>query len=132
IVAVGLISSLALLSLTFFPILFFPAIVLTIVLYVAIPVAVAEQPSIVGSLRRSAELSYGHRWQIFSILIVQVMVILVGAQILSLAFGEQGESPTMAYILTILGLQVVVGIAGSILTGVTYFHLARPKLPFVG
>ncbi|MBL4636632.1 MAG: hypothetical protein JKY56_22465, partial [Kofleriaceae bacterium] len=101
IVAVGLISSLALRLLSFASILFLPAmvfavvitLVLTVVLYVAIPVAVAEQPSIIDSLRRSAELSYGHRWQIFSILILQVMVILVGVQILSLAFGEQGESP---------------------------------------
>lgn len=127
IVAVGLISSIALFAMTIAPILFVPAIVATIILYPAIPVAVAEQPGIIDALRRSAELSYGRRWQIFYIVLIQVLVMLVGSEALTLLLGDQTTTPTLPYLVSVLGLQIVLGTVGALLTGVTYFHLANRK-----
>lgn len=130
IVVVGLVPSIALLAVTKAPYLFVPALAATIILYPAIPVAVAEQPGIIDALRRSAELSHGRWWQIFYIVLIQILAMLIGSGALTLLLGDQ-TTPTLPYLVSVLGLQIVLGTAGALLTGVTYFHLAQRKtLPF--
>jgi membrane-anchored glycerophosphoryl diester phosphodiesterase (GDPDase) len=72
----GILTGLATLALVI------PGIIVAIMLWVTIPVAVMERRG-VGSLARSSELTKGHRWSIFFVLVV-VTVILIG---LVLVFG---------------------------------------------
>lgn len=51
-----------------------PGIIAMCMLYVALPVAVVERPGVLGSLRRSRELTKGNRWQIFALFIVAYVV----------------------------------------------------------
>ena len=47
-----------------------PGIMLYVMFWVAVPAAVVERPGIMGSMRRSMELTKGYRWKIFFILVI--------------------------------------------------------------
>ena len=65
-----------------FILLIIPGYMLYMAWYVALPVCVVERLGPIGSLRRSAALTKGHRWKIFGILFVMSIVAgIVGAVI---------------------------------------------------
>ncbi len=53
-----------------FVLLIIPGIIVAVMLYVAIPVAVIEQPGVIQSLRRSVDLTKNYRWHLFGTLLV--------------------------------------------------------------
>ena len=57
-----------------------PGLIIAALLWVAVPAAVVEETGIVDSLRRSLELTQGHRWKVFGL-----VVLLVAC---SIAFDE--------------------------------------------
>src|SRR5262245_23105166 len=54
-----------------------PGFILLIMWFVAIPVCVVEQRGAWASMQRSAELTKGHRWKIFGMMILLVIISLV-------------------------------------------------------
>ena len=71
-------------------------------LFVAVPIAVAERPGIIASLRRSRELTEGNRSRILAVIVVFVAIMLVVR--VATAFGLQFAA-------------VVVGVWGDALLG---------------
>jgi uncharacterized membrane protein len=55
-----------------------PGLILLTMWYVAIPVCVVEQFGPLESLRRSAALTKGHRWKIFGMVVVLIIISTVG------------------------------------------------------
>lgn len=63
-----------------------PGLVVLVMLFVAVPVAVAERPGIIASLRRSRELTEGNRWRILAVIVLVAFVLVVRV---ATAFGLQ-------------------------------------------
>jgi hypothetical protein len=64
--------------------LIIPAFIIMCMLWVAVPVAVIERPGVTASLRRSAELTKGHRWSIFGVIIVLGLIGGVATTVVSM------------------------------------------------
>ena len=82
-----------------------PGLILLTMWWVAVPAAVVERPGIIRSLRRSAELTKGHRWRVFAIIIIVFALSAVVNQTVASTF-----------------LNAMV-ISGSDTTGVSSLHL---------
>ena len=70
-----------------FVLLVIPGLIVMTMLWVAIPVAVIERPGVVASLKRSRELTGGHRWKVFGILLILWLLAVVIGAIVALPFG---------------------------------------------
>jgi hypothetical protein len=94
-----------------------PGYMLMIAWYVALPVVVVERLGPVASLRRSAELTKGHRWKIFGIIIVIGIVAgIVGAVVntIALMFHNHAVHTVIQYLLQAL-LIAFEGVVGVVL-----------------
>lgn len=102
-----------------------PGIILMMMWYVALPVCVVEQLGPIESLGRSSELTKGHRWKLFGlVLIVGIVGLIIGATIPiagRLIFGRVG------FVITQYLVQTVVGAFGAILVIVIYHDLRVAK-----
>ena len=127
IVSVGLIPGIALLAVTIQPLFLVPGLVITTLLYVAIPAAVLEQRGVMHSLRRSAVLTLGRRWKILGLWILIVLMLLMGAQILDVLFAPEEDNLDTAYVAGLLVLQVSFGVFSAVVAGVSYFELRRTR-----
>ena len=54
-----------------------PGVIALIFLWVAIPAAVVERTSVIGSLKRSKKLTKGSRWRIFGILVLFAVIFVL-------------------------------------------------------
>jgi hypothetical protein len=73
---------------------FLPGLLAATVLFVAAPSAVAEGRGVIESLRRSAELTRGSRWAVFSLLIAPLSLVMGLHLVALLAFGDvKAEQP---------------------------------------
>jgi len=99
-----------------------PGIILAIMWYVATPVCVVEQKGPLASLGRSSELTKGHRWKIFGM----VVLLYIGAIIVGLIIGAL-LGLTRSPILVTLGTLVWTGAWGAFyaIFGVVTYHDLR-------
>ena len=71
-----------------------PGVILYVMFWVAVPVAVVERAGVMGSMKRSMELTKGCRWKVFFILVVWLVLTaiiqLIVATILGVPLGEAG------------------------------------------
>ena len=65
-----------------------PGILLMVMLWVVVPVAVVERPGVVASLRRSADLTKGFRWQILGILALLLVIEVAAATAVKVFIGQ--------------------------------------------
>lgn len=108
-----------------FVLLIIPGLILMCVLYVATTAAVVERPGVVGAMNRSAELTKGHRWEIFGlVLIVGVMSFAVGF-VLLMAFGVTENVLLFTILSGLLGL--VFSLFGAVCQVVAYHDLRVEK-----
>jgi uncharacterized membrane protein len=61
-----------------------PGIMLAIRWSVALPACVVENLGPLAAMRRSAELTKGHRWKIFGVFILILVIVLIAAMIIGL------------------------------------------------
>ena len=66
--------------------LIIPGLVLITMFWVAAPALVVERRGILESIRRSRELTAGHRWSVFLVLVSEVLVAIILAMVLGLVF----------------------------------------------
>lgn len=125
IVAVGLVSQLTIVLMNIEPIFSLLGVLVTTILFVAVPIVVVEQPGIVESLRRSARLTSGRRWSILALLGVFVVIAMIVDQILQLIFGAQGEVLDPGYVIALSIFRAGLAVLGSVVAAVTYGELRR-------
>jgi hypothetical protein len=77
--------------------LFVPGVMLLIRWSVAVPALVGERRGIFGSMKRSAELTRGHRWSIFGLLVVVLILMwIIGAASAALTASLNGAAGVAA------------------------------------
>lgn len=90
-----------------FLLLVVPGIIVYIMLIVSVPVLVEERRGILGSMRRSMELTKGSRWHIFLLGVIILIISLVLGAILGAVVG------------LVSGSLLVVGILSAVASAVT-------------
>jgi hypothetical protein len=95
--------------------LIIPGYMLLIAWYVALPVVVVERLGPVASLRRSAQLTKGHRWKIFGIILVMAIVsgIIGGViNVVALMFHNNVVHSVVEYLFqaVLVAFESVVGV----------------------
>lgn len=102
-----------------------PGIIAGVMLWVAIPVAVVERPGVIDSLKRSADLTKGHRWTIFGILVVVGILLAIIMGILSvLLLSTAGFT---VYSIGLWVFQALYSAFSATLGAVGYYFLRATK-----
>jgi len=106
-----------------------PGMILVCRWWVAIPVAVVEKPGIMASLGRSAELTKGHRWQIFGAIFLLGLINNFCSRLLKVAFLN--DHPTMTdvrmYLFGVLAVTVFIAGITAVIACVGYHDLRQSK-----
>jgi hypothetical protein len=121
--------------------LIIPGIYLACRLAVSVPVAIVEKESPVGSMQRSMDLTQGHAWQMFLLLLLVGVIQWVVSALLQapvmffaftaamakhqVSFGVSAYSYVAEYV-----SQVVVGPIGTISASLMYYNLRVKKEGF--
>ena len=107
-----------------------PGIMLLVRWIVALPAVVIEREGVLGSLRRSRDLTDGHRWPILGFMLLlflfSAVVFLVtrfGGAALAAAVGGSGGS-TLAVVVGLVANAIASAVGGSA-TAALYFELRR-------
>ena len=96
-----------------------PGLFLITVWWVAVPATVVERTGVVASLGRSFELTRGHRWQVFGI----IMIIYVGQTVLEqLTAGLLASAPIFSATLSVV-ITVAFTAYFAVATAVCYHDL---------
>jgi hypothetical protein len=102
-----------------------PAIVIFVIWYVAVPACVIERRDAIESLSRSQELTRGHRWAIFGLLLIVAIASGIGSYLLeSVAMLVLGS--TIAAIVSALW-SVLTSAYGAVALTVVYHDLRVEK-----
>lgn len=85
-----------------------PGMIISAMLFVAIPAAVVEQPGVVGALNRSAALTKGNRLTIFAMALLVGVMVMIPAIVLGLLMAGAG-----------IALSVATAILGAVFSSFT-------------
>jgi hypothetical protein len=87
---IGLVVITAILGGIGFLLLVIPGLILMTMWFVSMPACVAEQLGPITSLSRSTELTEGHRWQIFGLMILLFIINAVITDVIGIGFAALG------------------------------------------
>lgn len=144
--ATGLRNFLPLIAVTFlfalafafsFILLIVPAIMLACAWCVAAPSLVADRTGVFGAFGRSAELTRGHRWQVFGLFVLLVVILMVLGTVFNALSGVNAFAGNPAAIvarmtsplfLVLMVIRQTIGaVIGSTLVAVLYVELRRAR-----
>lgn len=96
--------------------------------YVAIPVLVVENTGVFEAFRRSTELSSGHRWKIFGLILLGLMLSFAFSILTSVLFGG-GSGAGMSFVSKIIQQILLAPVLafGAVLVAVAYHDLRVAK-----
>ncbi len=101
------------------------------ILWVAVPVAVVEQPGVINSLKRSAELTKGSRWHVFGILFALGLINVVAGILLAAAFMSDPKAATVVDYKVFMSLallaSIMLGALQAVASAVGYHDLRQSK-----
>jgi len=113
-----------------------PGIILGICWIVSSPVLVVEKAGIFQALQRSLALTRGHRWAIFGLMLLYMLVVVIVAIIIFTIFsgsivppqpGELAAQPGIATILFLALIQSFEVLISTVGIAAIYFELRRIK-----
>jgi hypothetical protein len=109
-----------------------PGLIVLCMLYVTTPSAVLERPGVTGALRRSRELTRGHRLQIFGLVVILFLLgtglrLLVESLTLNPRHLRATPDHMPAYVYVTILEQMVVGSIGAVMSSVAYYLLRAEK-----
>jgi hypothetical protein len=120
-----------------FLLLVVPGIILAVRWAVTAPVVVLEQAGPTNSMGRSAELSEGHRWAIFGLLLIYIVFaytaqILLGVVMAAFGMGDASLMTTMdglglAFLIASAAVSAIISLVSTVGTAALYFELRRVK-----
>jgi len=108
-----------------------PGFFLFTILWVAVPAAVVERPGIIGSLRRSAQLTKGYRWQVFGVIAIFMIIgfvvnfVLIAPVVGAMASGAVWSSGLAGVV--IVAVQALTSALSSVAVAVGYHDLRIAK-----
>ena len=111
-----------------FILLIVPGVIVACMLYVAMPVfKVVERPGVMGALKRSSELTKGHKGQIFGILFLLWLIGWAAGKIQGSVLEPHTLADVKISLYISLGIQVILGSLGAVISAVAYYYLRNEK-----
>lgn len=116
-----------------FILLIVPGIIVACMLYVATQVSVLERPGLLGALRRSRELTQGHKAEIFGLQFLLGLISIGTSVILNLATASTPHTIEEAFhglsrsMYISLGHEMVLGSLAAVMASVAYYLLRAEK-----
>ena len=106
-----------------------PGLIIMCMLWVAVPVAVVEQPGVGASLKRSAELTKGSRWHVFGVIFCLGVIDNIVDKVLASSFIDPPSSMTdvKVYMFLIVIFSILLGSLGAVASAVGYHDLRESK-----
>jgi|ERR1700722_1312810 len=77
-----------------FLLLIVPGVMMAVAWVVAVPALVVERTGVFGAMSRSAELTRGHRWPIFGLLVIYIIAAGIVSTVVSAVVGAAATSVT--------------------------------------
>lgn len=108
-----------------FLLLIIPGIMFAVMFYVALPACVVERLGPIASMKRSIALTRGHRWKIFGILILIVLLSAIGGGVIAAVLTIVG-GPTAMLVGRFLW-QAIMGAFGAVVVAVIYHDLRAAR-----
>jgi len=106
-----------------------PCVLVYVAFFVAVPASVVERPGVMMALKRSQQLTEGHRWGIFGLLLVTVVLAMVVGILMARALmtgaDSIGDIRTLVIAQTLV--ELVFTIFGAVVAAVTYHDLRLEK-----
>ncbi len=102
-----------------------PGLIVFCMLYVAAQAAVLERPGVMGALRRSRELTQGHKLEIFGLLVI-LGLMNFGLQLL-IGTTVDAVEDLHRYVYMIIAEQMVSGSVSAVMASVAYYFLRAEK-----
>ncbi|CAK7072496.1 MAG: hypothetical protein DELT_01945 [Desulfovibrio sp.] len=99
-----------------------PGIILMCIWFVAIPACVVERTGPVDSLKRSAFLTKGYRWQIFALVLITIVLLMVLVGAVSFLIAAITGSYLLATVIAAI-VGVVPQAFSSVLYAIVYYDL---------
>jgi Membrane domain of glycerophosphoryl diester phosphodiesterase len=118
-----------------FLLLIVPGFMLLVRWSVAAPVLMAEKAGILAAMGRSAVLTKGHRWAIFGLFLILIVVALVVSAVVGglvgggiFAFAQApGEVPPVLFVAVMTLVQAAVTMVSTVVVCAVYFELRQIK-----
>jgi MFS family permease len=117
-----------------FILLIVPGLILVTIWVVTVPSAVMEKTGVFGAFTRSSDLTRGHRWSIFGLVLVYSLAVLIISYAGFALFGglaalarEARTGPNLGLVTYNLVLSVVFNLIGATGVAVIYYELRRIK-----
>ncbi len=111
-----------------------PGIIVFCMLYVATQASVLERPGVMGALRRSRELTQGHKMEIFGLLVLLGLMNFGATKLIESVMvdpttitPENVYGVIRRYMYVDLVRAVLVGSIGAVMAAVAYFQLRNEK-----
>ena len=120
----GLAFLAALLVVLGFALFIIPGLILYTMWFVAVAACVVERTGPWTSMRRSRELTKGHRWKIFGVALLLILISLINRVLRLVLVSAGGE--TLALIGTMIWIAISYAFA-SVVIAVTYYELRAAK-----
>jgi len=73
-----------------------PGVMMAVAWIVAVPALVVERTGVFGAMSRSAELTRGHRWPIFGLLVIYIIAAAIISSMVSVVVGAAAASVSTA------------------------------------
>lgn len=109
-----------------FLLLFVPGVIVSCMLFVAVPAAVCERPGLFGALQRSKALTTGFKGSIFGMLFLLGLMGGVIGFVLRLAFPTTLEGVKI-YSFVAIGVDAVLSALTAVVSAVTYATLRKDR-----
>lgn len=104
------------------PLTVIPMIVISVIYSVVVPIVVVERTDVLATMRRSADLTKGSRWQIFLLFLIVGAPVAVLAGAVGIALGSEMLASAPVTILSNL-LGAAIAVVMWALTAVIYYYL---------
>jgi hypothetical protein len=105
--------------------LIIPGLILMTRWYIAVPACVVERLGVRASMKRSADLTKGHRWKVFGAMVLMYLGAGMASQVVTTSFTAMGGQ--MFGLVGTLIIQSITGAFAAIFVVVTYYELRVAK-----
>lgn len=111
--------------------LIIPGIIVYCMFYVATQAAVLERPGVIGALKRSRELTAGHKWEIFGLVLILVLLSIALQLVVAAVVGSLSTYATrenyVRHVVSSIVEQMIAGSLSAVMASVAYYFLRAEK-----
>lgn len=104
-----------------------PGVIVACMFYVAVPVAVMEQTSVMGALRRSRELTQGHKGQVFGLMLLFGMFRIAVSKVAPAVMPTDTYQNAKRLLYVQFGLDATFAALTAVIAAVAYCALRAEK-----